>query len=137
MSWLPADWQHPTRLDLETGHHLRPIRESDAEVDYPAVMGSRERLWERYGEAWGWPPATMTLEQDRDDLAHHEREIEAHESFLKEIGMPITFKELGAKTEDIPLMAAKCKKMGNTNCTGNAWPLSTEEIEEVYRIADR
>ncbi|SDL35931.1 hypothetical protein SAMN04488242_1205 [Tessaracoccus oleiagri] len=81
MSWLPEDWQHPTRLDLETGHHLRPIRESDAEVDYPAVMGSRERLWERYGEAWGWPPATMTLEQDREDLAHHEREIEAHESF--------------------------------------------------------
>jgi hypothetical protein len=23
----------------------------------------------------------MTLEQDREDLAHHEREIEAHESF--------------------------------------------------------
>ena len=44
-------------------------------------MGSRERLWEKYGEAWGWPPATMTLEQDRDDLAHHEREIHAHESF--------------------------------------------------------
>ena len=65
------------------------------------------------------------------------RGIEAHESFLKEIGMPITFKELGAKSEDIPLMAAKCKKMGNTNCTGNAWPLTTEEIEEVYRIADR
>ena len=44
-------------------------------------MGSRDRLWSIYGEAWGWPPATMTVEQDREDLAHHEREIEAHESF--------------------------------------------------------
>ena len=54
----------------------------DTEIDFPAVMGSRERLWSIYGEAWGWPPAHMTPEQDRDDLAHHAREIEAHESFL-------------------------------------------------------
>src|SRR3546814_2344598 len=45
-------------------------------------MGSRDRLFSIYGEAWGgWPPAAMTLEQDREDLAHHEREIAAHESF--------------------------------------------------------
>jgi len=31
-------------------------------------MGSRERLWARYGEAWGWPPPTMTYEHDREDL---------------------------------------------------------------------
>lgn len=65
------------------------------------------------------------------------RGIEAHEAFLKEIGMPVTLKELGAKTEDIPRLAAKTKRMGNTNCTGNAWPLNTEEIEAVLRIADR
>jgi hypothetical protein len=44
-------------------------------------MGSRERLWAIYGEAWGWPPATMTYEADRDDLAHHEREIAAQITF--------------------------------------------------------
>jgi hypothetical protein len=81
MTWLPEDFRHPERVDLPTGHHLRPIRGSDTEIDYPAVMGSRERLWEIYGEAWGWPPATMTLEQDREDLERHAREIEAHESF--------------------------------------------------------
>ena len=79
--WLPDDFSHPTRVDLPTGHHLRPIRADDVDLDYPAVMGSRERLWSIYGEAWGWPPATMTVEQDRDDLQHHEDEIEAHESF--------------------------------------------------------
>ncbi|MGY2875496.1 RimJ/RimL family protein N-acetyltransferase [Marmoricola sp. URHA0025 HA25] len=79
--WLPEDWQHPTTVRLDEGHHLRPIRATDVELDMPAVMGSQERLWSIYGEAWGWPPATMTTEQDRDDLARHEAEIEAHESF--------------------------------------------------------
>ncbi len=64
-----------------TGHHLRGIRESDVDLDYPAVMGSRTSLWARYGEPWGWPPETMTYEQDRADLARHEREIAALETF--------------------------------------------------------
>ncbi len=80
-AWLPDGWHHPTRVKLPTGHHLRPIRADDAELDMPAVMGSRERLWSIYGQAWGWPPATMTSEQDREDLQRHAEEIEAHESF--------------------------------------------------------
>jgi len=81
MSWLSDTFVHPERVELATGHHLRPTRAADVDIDHPAVMGSRERLWARYGEAWGWPPATMTVAQDRDDLARHEREIEAHASF--------------------------------------------------------
>ena len=81
MAWLRAGFETPQRLDLPTGHHLRPIRADDVDIDYPAVMGSRASLWARYGEAWGWPPATMTFEQDRDDLAHHEVEIAAQETF--------------------------------------------------------
>jgi hypothetical protein len=79
--WLPDGWRHPVRVDLPTGHHLRPIRAADVDLDMRAVMGSQERLWSIYGQAWGWPPATMTAEQDREDLARHEAEIEAHESF--------------------------------------------------------
>src|SRR4051794_39590074 len=81
MRWLPEGFETPQRVDLATGHHLRPIRESDVDIDYPAVMGAREQLWQKYGEAWGWPPATMTYEQDRDDLKHHEQEIAAHITF--------------------------------------------------------
>ncbi|QXC59209.1 hypothetical protein KSP35_12385 [Aquihabitans sp. G128] len=81
MGWLPEGFEHPRREDLSTGHHLRPIRADDVDLDLPAVMGSRERLWARYGEAWGWPPATMTREQDREDLAHHEQEIADHVTF--------------------------------------------------------
>ena len=79
--WLPPTWEHPTHVSLPTGHHVRPIRADDVDLDLVAVLGSRERLWSIYGESWGWPPATLTLEQDRDDLAHHEAEIEAHLSF--------------------------------------------------------
>ena len=79
--WLPSDFPFPRRVDLATGHHLRPIREADVDIDFPAVMGSQARLWTIFGEAWGWPPATMTHEADRIDLARHEREIEARESF--------------------------------------------------------
>jgi RimJ/RimL family protein N-acetyltransferase len=80
-AWLPEDWEHPLRADLPTGHHLRPIRADDTELDMPAVMGSRARLWGIYGQAWGWPPADMTADQDREDLQHHADEMERHESF--------------------------------------------------------
>lgn len=81
MTWVPSDFVHPTRMDLPTGHHLRPIRADDVPIDLPAVMGSRERLWSIYGEAWGWPPATMTAEQDREDLEYHEREMASASSY--------------------------------------------------------
>ena len=81
VAWLPPEFVHPESVDLPTGHHLRPIREADVEIDYPAVMGSRERLWAKYGAAWGWPQADMSFEADREDLARHEREIAAHETF--------------------------------------------------------
>jgi hypothetical protein len=81
VAWLAPDFVHPARVELSTGHHLRPIRAADVDIDYPAVMGSRESLWAKYGQPWGWPPATMTYEQDRDDLARHEREIAAHDTF--------------------------------------------------------
>jgi hypothetical protein len=82
MTWLPADFVHPVRVALPDGQHfLRPITGADTELDYPAVMGSRARLWAIYGESWGWPPATMTYEQDLEDLVRHEAEIAAHQSF--------------------------------------------------------
>ncbi|MGX1907917.1 N-acetyltransferase [Streptomyces phaeochromogenes] len=81
MTWLPPDFVHPLRVDVPGGHHLRPITGGDAAIDYPTVMGSRERLWSIFGEAWGWPAATITYEANRADLERHEAEIAAHESF--------------------------------------------------------
>ena len=55
--------------------------ETDIEIDYPAVMGAREQLWAKYGDAWGWPLATMTVEADKMDLARHEAEMTRQETF--------------------------------------------------------
>lgn len=80
-TWLPLGWHNPCRVELPTGHHLRPIRSTDVDLDMLAVMGSQERLWSIYGEAWGWPSATLTGEQDWEDLAHHEAEMARYASF--------------------------------------------------------
>ena len=79
--WLPEDFEHPLRVELPTGHHLRPVSAADTDLDMVAVMGSQQRLFSIYGRAWGWPPATMTAEQDREDLQHHADDMEAHASF--------------------------------------------------------
>ena len=50
--WIPREFDYPQPLDLPTGHHLRPIRTADAQIDLPAVMGSRESLVAIYGHAW-------------------------------------------------------------------------------------
>lgn len=80
-TWLPATWRHPTRVQVTDTHHLRPIGPDDTELDMPAVMGSRERLWSIYGVAWGWPPEHMTAEQDREDLQYHADEAAKQSSF--------------------------------------------------------
>jgi hypothetical protein len=80
-AWLDPAFVVPMRVELPTGHHMRPIRATDVDIDHPAVMGSRERLWAKYGEAWGWPAETISFEADRQDLARHEAEIAARETF--------------------------------------------------------
>lgn len=80
VAWLPAHFAHP-RVAVGNGYHLRPITAADNGLDYPAVMGSRQRLWPVYGQAQGWPPASMTYRQDLDDLARRESETAARRSF--------------------------------------------------------
>ena len=76
------------------------------------------------------------------DFEHPERTamagIEAHEHFLRDIGMPLTLKKLGARTEDIPALAAKTKKTDPVaGTTGGAFPMTVQDIEAILRIADR
>ena len=79
--WLPESFEPPTGLELPTGHHLRPIRASDIDLDYPAVMGSQPRLFTIFGPAWGWPDPTMTRQEDLDELGRHAVEMVERKSF--------------------------------------------------------
>ena len=58
--------------------------------------------------------------------------IHRFEIFLKSIGMPITFAELGAKEEDIPAMVAQlCKRAS----IGNFVKIGAKEAEAIFRLA--
>lgn len=58
---------------LETAEFLvRPLRATDVELDYDAVISSRAELWLRSGGSW--PREGFTLEENLADLVQHERE---------------------------------------------------------------
>ncbi|MFA6884693.1 MAG: iron-containing alcohol dehydrogenase [Paludibacteraceae bacterium] len=59
--------------------------------------------------------------------------ISAFRRFLKTIGMPLTFSELGAKEEDIPTLV---KNFGlGDGKTGGFVSLSSEDVANIYRLA--
>lgn len=73
------------------------------------------------------------------DFANPERTalqgIEALRSFLKSIGMPSNFAELGAKEEDIPHMAhTACYGNGRTGTIGGFVKLNEQDVAEIYRL---
>ena len=59
--------------------------------------------------------------------------IQCFRGFLRSIGMPINFKELGAKEEDIPKLVDKLG-LGDGK-TGGFVHLSAQDIATIYRIA--
>ncbi len=54
---LPEDFALPLHVQVTDAVHLRPIHPDDTDIGIPAVMGNQPMLWEKYGAAWGWPPA--------------------------------------------------------------------------------
>ena len=72
---------------------LRPIREADAELDYEAVMESREFL--RSWEQSSWPEDDFTVEANREDLRKLERRHAANESFTYTVMNPTEMQCLG------------------------------------------
>lgn len=133
MPWLPEGFRHPARIELPTGHHLRPIREADVDIDYPAVMGSRERLWAKYGEAWGGPPTDMSYEADRRDLARHEAEIAAHETFNYAVLDEEETELLGCVYIDPP----DKQSPPGTDAVVSWWTVDEAAGTELERVLDR
>jgi len=58
--------------------------------------------------------------------------IAAFRGWLKKIGLPLTFAELGAKEEDIPLLVKTMNLSGNT--LGSFKPLTSEDVAAIYRL---
>jgi len=72
------------------------------------------------------------------DFEHPEKTalqgIEAMEAYFKLLGLPTTFKELGAKEEDIEALVNKCA-FNNGDLLGYLHPLTRKEACEVLRLA--
>lgn len=73
------------------------------------------------------------------DFAHPEETaragIGALGSFLRSIGMPSNFRELGAKEEDIPQLARQCCfGNGRSGCLNGFVKLSQEDCQNIYRL---
>ena len=61
--------------------------------------------------------------------------IAALETYLKSIGMPLTFAELGAKQEDIPkLVEALCYGDGRTGSISGFVTLNTDDCTKIYQM---
>lgn len=77
---------------------------------------------------WGVP----MNEQNPEETA--KEGIERLKKFLTSIGMPINFKELGAKEEDIPFMVEKLG-LGENGTIGSFVKLTAKDVEQIYRLA--
>ncbi|MCU0307312.1 MAG: GNAT family N-acetyltransferase [Thermoleophilia bacterium] len=103
-AFLPHDHPVPPGISAER-FTLRPITVHDVVRDYDAVMGSQAHLWARFGAAWGWPPADLTLEQDLIDLAWHQKEADLRRSFNYAVVSPDGARLLGCVYLDPPTRA--------------------------------
>ena len=71
---------------------------------------------------------------DSDDAASLAG-IAAFRGWLKSLGLPLTFEELGAKGEDMPLLVKTLNLNGNT--LGGFKPLVESDVEAIYRLCLR
>ena len=78
MKFYPTDVSIPEQKRTAQ-LYLRPLRATDAALDYEAVMASSEQL-HRWSQT-EWPTDDFTVAQNREDLARHEREHEERVAF--------------------------------------------------------
>ena len=78
MPFIPPGASIPELLDAKE-FRLRPLRVSDVELDYAALMESKELL-RRWSQS-GWPADDFTLAQNAEDLEEHEREHDERIAF--------------------------------------------------------
>lgn len=104
MGFVPPDFDVPALLETDR-FRLRPLTVHDVVKDYDAVMTSRDHLWDQFGQAWGWPAADLTLEQDLIDLGWHQKEFQKRSSFDYAAMSPDEARLLGCVYVDPPAKA--------------------------------
>lgn len=78
MIFFPSDVSIPDKL-LTTSFTLRPLRGTDAKLDYEAYMASPDVI--RKHSSGRWPTEGFTLAQDRQELIRHEERHRKKQDF--------------------------------------------------------
>jgi hypothetical protein len=120
-----TDPAEPVPAVLRTDEFLlRPIRVADVELDYAAVMDTRDAL--RQWRQSTWPEDDFTVEDNRKDLVGLEERHDAHRAFTYTVLTPDGATCLG------------CVYVFPTNATflarANVVPRSDDEWEEVDAV---
>jgi len=92
LPWVAA-FTPPEMLTTER-MHLEPLAPRHVELDFAALMGSREHLQRTLH--WGdWPRADFTVQENARDLQRHEREFVAREAYAYTVLSPDRTRCLG------------------------------------------
>ena len=76
--FYPKDANVPDKLQAD-GYFLRPLTVDDVELDYAALMASKELL--RRWSGRDWPSDDFTLDDNYKDLEEHQREHQDGQAF--------------------------------------------------------
>lgn len=90
--FYPGDAPVPEVLRTDE-YLLRPLRATDVQLDYEAVISSRAELL--LGSGGSWPREGFTLEEDLTDLERHEQEHRDRVAFTYTIMNPAESECLG------------------------------------------
>lgn len=78
--FVPEDFEVPKSLQTKN-MRIRPLLESDAELDYKAVMSSINHIRGVFGPDDDWPRDDLTFEDDVRALKNHEDEFHRRSAF--------------------------------------------------------
>ena len=80
ITFVPKSFDVPTNVSISP-FYFTVLEESNAEVDYQAVMSSLPRLKSIFGPNTSWPSENMSLEENIVSLQAHKREFATREAF--------------------------------------------------------
>ncbi|MCP4875915.1 MAG: hypothetical protein GY896_10640 [Gammaproteobacteria bacterium] len=92
--FIPADFKIPRHLSNEQ-FRFEVLEPGLCELDYEAVMSSRERLRHVFVENDDWPADDMSFEFNKKDLIMHEDEFKAREAFAYAVFNPMKDNYIG------------------------------------------
>ena len=91
---VPENFKIPNQFSTEQ-FNFEVLGPEFSELDYEAVMSSKERLRHVFAENSKWPKPDMSFEFNKNDLARHKKEFNAREAFAYAVFSSAKYNYLG------------------------------------------